>query len=95
MRRADNDAPISVEVTSTSPTGLSDVLVQIVRDMCKRLDKDPAEGTAMLLLAAMKIYVMHAKERALMPEHLAAIVEEMGAVYLKELEAQEGPEKMQ
>lgn len=69
-----------------TPTSIADMLVKLVRDICIKTDKDAAEGTGILLLAAMMIYRDHAARPEQMPEGMSKIVKDMATAYLKELE---------
>ena len=76
----------NVMACDNSPNSIADMMVDLVRDICEKIGKDPAEGTVILLLAAMKIYHNFARDPQQMPEGLSTLVKEMAEVYLKELE---------
>jgi len=71
--------------TDGSPASLADMLVQLVADICIKTDRDPAEGTALLMLAALKIYHENAREPDKMPESMARVVKQMAEDCLAEL----------
>lgn len=69
-----------------SPRSIAHMLVGLVREICMKSGKDPAEGTAILMLAAMQVYHRMAKDPDRMAETLPLIVKQMASEYLKELE---------
>jgi hypothetical protein len=65
-----------------SPFSVAEMVVELIDDICEKTGKDAAEGTTMLLLAAMIIYQKEAIEPEHMPDVLPDMVRRMAKDFL-------------
>lgn len=72
--------------TDGSAMSLAAMLHDLMRDICLKTGKSAAEGTSLLMLAAVMIYHDHARHPEDTPEGIASVAKTVAKVYLKEIE---------